>query len=292
MPLQRIDEKPFQVVAEVSAFNQHAYELFAEPLVRSLSNEYAAELGRWFHPQRLQRWAFSDLNPWLAWLGPAAECVKAQRKPANKEQVFRRFEHLAAELVSASLDYCRDLRDATAEALFFQTYGTIYGLTSTEEVAQTAGSNGGERQKLLLLQDALASISKGGYAQALSRAGHLLSSKGTPLPLAQLEFVEALKQKHPDLLPDLTPYERRIIAGKQDLICRYEPEKALAALPQLLSDPTDRQRFITLLDAVTADVQGKAKDLHITDAQTAMLKRIHQVVSAGKMSATAARRSS
>src|SRR5215831_8298958 len=35
---QRADEKPFEAVAAVSEFNQRAYELFAQPLVRSLSN--------------------------------------------------------------------------------------------------------------------------------------------------------------------------------------------------------------------------------------------------------------
>ena len=70
--LQRIDEKPFEAVAAISEFNQRAYELFAQPFVQAMSNEFAASMGRRFHPLRLQRWAFSDLNPWLAWLAPAA----------------------------------------------------------------------------------------------------------------------------------------------------------------------------------------------------------------------------
>src|SRR5207245_10413094 len=78
---QRVDEKPFEAVSAISEFNQRAYELFAQPLIQSMSNEMTAKLARQYHPLRFQRWAFSDLNPWLAWLGPAAQAVKAQRSP-------------------------------------------------------------------------------------------------------------------------------------------------------------------------------------------------------------------
>ena len=83
---ERVDEKPFEAVAKLSEFNQSAYELFAQPLVQSLANEAAAEVAREFHPLRVQRWAISDLNPWLAWLPAAADAVKAQRKPVGAGQ--------------------------------------------------------------------------------------------------------------------------------------------------------------------------------------------------------------
>ena len=98
---QRADEKAFEPVAEVSEFNQRAYESFVQPLVQSLSNDYSARLSRWFHPMRFQRWVFSDLNPWLAWLGPAADMVKAQR--ATDEQ-------RAAVLASGADDVGADQR--------------------------------------------------------------------------------------------------------------------------------------------------------------------------------------
>src|SRR5678810_970387 len=69
---QRKDEKPFKAVAAVSEFNQHAYELFAQPAVKAMANEATAKVRREFHPLRFQRWALSDLNPWLAWVGRAA----------------------------------------------------------------------------------------------------------------------------------------------------------------------------------------------------------------------------
>ena len=85
----RADEKPFEAVAAISEFNQRAYELFLQPLVQATSTEYAAKLRRQFHPLRLQRWAMSDLNPWLGWLGPAAE-IGARRSAQPVEPGQRR----------------------------------------------------------------------------------------------------------------------------------------------------------------------------------------------------------
>ena len=85
-PLQRQDERPFEAVQTISEFNQRAYELFLRPFVKATSNESTAKLLRDFHPLRARNWALSDMaNPWLAWLGPAAEAVKAQRVTASAD---------------------------------------------------------------------------------------------------------------------------------------------------------------------------------------------------------------
>jgi pimeloyl-ACP methyl ester carboxylesterase len=124
----RADEKPFEAVSAVSDFNQRAYELFARPLIEAMANDYSAKLGREFHPLRFQRWAISDLNPWLWWLGPTAEIIKQQRQAAPADSALRKTEKMMAELTSASLDYYRALRDAISEAAFFQIYGNLFSL--------------------------------------------------------------------------------------------------------------------------------------------------------------------
>ena len=65
---ERRDEKPFEAVAQVSNFNQRAYEMFARPFVQAMSNERSAKMLRIMHPLRVQNWAVSQFNPWLAWL--------------------------------------------------------------------------------------------------------------------------------------------------------------------------------------------------------------------------------
>ncbi len=279
--LKRADEKPFEAVSEIAELNQRAYELFARPLVQQMSNELTAELGRDFHPMRFQRWAVSDLNPWLEWLGPAADLIRSQRRATSPEQTFRRVETMVAELVGASLDYYRDIRDATSEALFFQTYGNLFSLylADKHKAEERRLAPPSDPRQLPFVREALASIAEGGYPEALTRAGYLLARHGEPLPLARLELKEKLLEEYGDILPDLPRDEARRIRGEQEIICRYEPEKAIASLPELLRDPADRVRFLTLLKRIVTDRRIQAAGA--TDGQREMLSRIRGVLGEG-----------
>jgi hypothetical protein len=272
--LQRADEKPFEAVAAISEFNQRAYELFAQPLVQSLGNEVTAKLSRQMHPLRLQRWAFSDLNPWLAWLGPAAEAVKAQRRPASGDSPNARVERMLSDAVSASLDYYREVRDATSEATFFQTYGSVFSLylADKHEADERAAELAAEPRDLPFVKEALASIEEGGFAEALARVGSLLARRGAPLPLARLALKQELATEYRDLLPDLAPDEWRRIRGEQDIIVRYEPERAIAALPKLLSKRGDRDRLVKLVRSLLAD--ERMRRFEPTTEQLAMIESL------------------
>jgi pimeloyl-ACP methyl ester carboxylesterase len=289
---KRADEKPFEAVAAISEFNQRAYELFAQPLVQSLSNDLSAKVARQFHPLRVQRWAFSDLNPWLAWLGPAAEVVKAQRRPGAKDSVAQRIERAASEAISASLDYYRAMHDAQSEATFFQTYGNVFALyLADKHEAETALlAKAAEGRDLPFVQDALAAIEEGGYAEALARVGYLLARKGEPLMLSTLAMKEEMIQEYKALLPSMTRDQWRRIRGEQEIIARYEPERAIATLPMLLADPRDRERLMTLISRLLADERiRRAKPSAAQKAMLATLGRALAVKGAGKRTGAARR---
>jgi pimeloyl-ACP methyl ester carboxylesterase len=276
---KRADEKPFEAVAEISEFNQRAYELFAQPLVQSMSNEFTAKLARQFHPLRTQRWAFSDLNPWLAWLGPAAEMVKTQRKPIANDAPLRQWERVGSEVISASLDYYREIRDATSEAMFFQTFGNMFSLYLADKREAGVTEGVADPRELPLVKEALASIEEGGYAEAITRVAALLARRGEPLPLARVALKKELVEEYADLLPKLDPHEWRRLRGEQEIIVRYEPERALATLPLLLADSGDRERLITLVRRLLADERvQRTKPL---PEQVAMLKAIAGVLRVG-----------
>ena len=276
--LERADEKPFEAVAALSEFNQRAYELFAQPFVQAMSNEAGAKLSRQFHPLRFQRWAFSDLNPWLAWLGPAAQAVKAQRQPAVADNPNSKLEKMMSEGISASLDYYREMRDANSEAAFFQTYGNVFSLylADKHEALQHAAESAAGPLELPFVKEALASIEKGGFAEALARVGSLLARRGAPLPLARLALKQELATEYQDLLPDWAPDEWRRIRGEQDIIVRYEPEKAIATLPKLLSKRGDRERLITLVRRLLAD--ERMRRFKPTTEQLAMIENIGETL--------------
>jgi pimeloyl-ACP methyl ester carboxylesterase len=276
---ERADEKPFKTVEDIADFNQDAYELFARPLIQALSNEGTAELLRTLHPLRTQHWGISDLNPWLAWLGPMAATAKACRQSVGQDAPARRLERMSSELISASLDFYREMRDAVSEVLFYQTYGNLFSFYAGDESSSKgeAGAQSAAEIDDEFKKRALAAIAKGGYPEAVARVFSLLARPGVPFPLAQLHLKRQLAEKFADLLPNTTHEQQRRIRGVQDLIVRHNPARALSTLPQLLAKPADRARLQTLLERVMAE-EG-VQQLNIVPPQLEMLRRIRKLLS-------------
>jgi len=277
---ERADEKAFEAVTVVSDFNQRAYELFAQPLVQAMSNEASAKLQQTFHPLRAQRWMFSDLNPFLAWLKPVADMVRAQRKELGPEAPARKAERAMVELTSAALDYYRAVRDATSEAAFFQVYGNMFAfnLADRSEAEARREAPAVEPRELPVVKEALAALEHGGYPEAIARLGALLARKGEPLPLERLHLKHELIEDYRDMLPAAKPDEWRRIRGEQDIIVRYEPERALETLPALVTDAGDRDRLVALYQRLLAD--KRFQGLQPTEEQLAMLGRAREVLRA------------
>jgi pimeloyl-ACP methyl ester carboxylesterase len=269
--LERRDEKPFEVVATVSALGEQAYTLFVRPFVRPLVNEGTAELGRVFHPLRWQRWTLSDLNP-LLWPLPAlAAAVKAGRRAAPLDNPCRRLEQEASDVITAGLNLYRDLRDATMETLFFQMYGPPALLGVVPESSPEGQPAGRDPRELPLVQDALAAIGTGGYPEAMALIGALLSRGAGRIPLARLELVERFIRGD-ETLSRLPADSVRRIRAEQAVVAELEPERGLASLPKLLADPAERQWVLSVLDEAAAAVEPTAE-------QQVMLDRIRGVLS-------------
>src|SRR5512134_803305 len=277
---ERADEKAFEAVTVVSDFNQRAYELFAQPLVQAMSNEAFAKMQQTFHPLRAQRWMFSDLNPLLAWVKPVADMVRSQRRTLGPDAPARKAERAMVELTSASLDYYRAVRDAMSEAAFFQVYGNMFNfnLAGQHEAAQRRQAPSADLREMPVVKEALAAIERGGYAEAIARLGALLARKGEPLPLERLQLKHELVEDYRDMLPAVKPDEWRRIRGEQDIIVRYEPERALETLPALVTDAGDRDRLVALYQRLLAD--KRFQGLQPTDEQMTMLKRAGEVLRA------------
>ncbi|UCG96529.1 MAG: DUF3141 domain-containing protein [Burkholderiales bacterium] len=274
----RQDEKAFEAVATISEFNQRAYELFARPLMQAIGNEYVAQVSRTFHPLRVQRWSWSDFNPWMSWVGPAAQWVRASRTAVGSEAPARTMEAAGAAAIGASLDYCRQVRDALSEATFFQVYGSFFGayLADGERPRRAVPA---DARELPYVQEALANIRSGGFAAAVARAAVLLARRGTFLPLARLSRNRQLIEEYADVLPAMTPDHWRRLRGEQEIVVDYAPQDAIATLPDLLSEPGDRARFGQLFERLLEDPRIVGQG--VTEEQQTMLTRIDGVLGAG-----------
>ncbi len=232
-----------------------------------------AELGRVFHPLRWQRWALSDLNPWLWGLPALASVVKAGRQAAPPDNPYRRIEKAGSETITAALDLYRDLRDAAMEALFFQIYGPPAVLGVAPESVPEARPAERDPRKLPLVQDALAAIGTGGYPEAMALIGALIGKEARGIPLARLELVDHFLRSD-DVLSRLPADAVRRVRAEQAVVAELEPERGLQSLPKLLADPADRRRALAVLDEAVAAVE-------LTPEQRAVLDRVRGVLGAG-----------
>jgi pimeloyl-ACP methyl ester carboxylesterase len=275
---ERLDEKPFQAVAAVSEFNQRAYELFLQPFVQATSDEFLATMMQRFHPLRVQRWAFSDSNPWLAWLPGAAQFVKENRQALPADNPLRRAETSLVDLASATLEYYRALRDAFTEAAFFHIYGNLFSLyIADKEKALAPEAQVVEPRELPVVKEALASIDKGGYPEAFARVGFLVTRRGD-VPLSRLEAGQQMVKDYEEFLPAVPLEQMRRTAGEQEIIATYEPDKAIATLPALLPRREERARLLTLLERLENDERVRHDGL--TAEQRAMLARVRKALGA------------
>ena len=101
------------------------------------------------------------------------------------------------------------------------------------------------------------------------------------MPLSRLEMRDEMAKDYAELLPEAPRDELRRIRGVQEIIVRFEPEKALETLPTLLSDANDRARMIKLFQAVVNDPRIRRQGF--TVGQELAIGRIRRVLGAGPM---------
>lgn len=272
--LERKDEKPFEVVAALSAANERLYRLFVRPFLRPLINEGAAAWRRAFHPLRVQRWAVSDLNPLLWPLGALAAAVRSARQAAPPDNPFRVAEKAAATEITAGLDLYRDLRDAAMEAAFFQIYGGLVALGAVDKVAAGTSPAAVDPRSLPLVRQALDAIGTGGYPEAVALIGALLGKGAGPFQLTWLEVIDRLIRSD-EILSRLPDEQIRQIRAEQGVVAELEPERGLRSLPALLATAEDRRRVLALLDESVAPRE-------LTPDQQTTLARIRAVLESGR----------
>ena len=246
----RVDEKPFEAVAALSELTERADELLVRPIVRQLSPEWLAKLRRELHPLRVQRWAISDRNPVLGWLPSVASSVRSARRPRRADNVLNGIEHTASECVSAGLDLYRDLRDAAAEAAFFQVYGNLLSLNVAEQQRVIRRATRFDPRSVAAVRQVLDTIEQGSAAEGFVRIGLLMAKAGGgKRKLAQMERVrELIAPAH--VLDRVSEDEFRRLMHEETIVVEFEPARAKRALPKLLRTAADRRHAHALLDVM------------------------------------------
>jgi hypothetical protein len=272
--LERRDEKPFELVEELSTINEKLYAIYERPFIRSLVTEKTAETGRNLHPLRVQRWLFSDLNPFMRPVRKIASNVKADRQPVSKDNPFYKLEKAWSEIISASLNEYRDLRDATSEAAFFQKFGPMITLGFSGDVKPSIQVEAKvDPRELPYVKEALSAIDQGGYPEAVARIGALVGQYAGAIPLDRLEMADKFVRSD-KVLSKLSADQIRKLQSDAGVMILLEPQRTLEALPRLLTVDEDRERVLSTLKWGLS-IEG------IMPEQRDMINRIIDVINAG-----------
>ncbi len=260
----RMDEKPFEAVAAVSELTERAYELLVRPMLREMVPEWAAKTARAFHPLRAQRWMFSDKNPMLAGLPYLAFSARSGRRAASESNPLRQREKLASDLITASLDLYRDLRDAAREAAFYQIYGSLVSLQVADQRAEIRRDAKFDPRQVLAVRQVLETLEDGDLQEGLTRMALLLAKEGGGTrELSQMARAREILAPARGIKP-MSEDEVRRLLHEETIVTEFEPERARQSLPRLIRTREERKIARAYLDRVESG-------LPLNDRQRALL---------------------
>jgi Protein of unknown function (DUF3141) len=237
------EEKPLELVDRVAQINQGLFDAFVSPWVRMFSSAWSASALRIFNPVRIERWAFSDLNPAMLWVKAMAAFVRDNRRPAPPDNPFVKLERKMSKQIIDVLGR-RGPRPISREQ---------------EEL---------RRRKRKAVEDA---IDHGTVVDAWAR---LLLYVRPPRDAADQRPFNMVRRLIEEVKPESTPsfQSLRESLKRQAFVLALDEERALAALPKLAPDMAQRQRGFDVAKKVMK-ARGK-----LTPQQHERLQRIAVVL--------------
>ena len=270
------DEKAFLAVRQVSEAADLLYRSFASPWIRMANNDATAEWLRQLHPLRMQRYWFSDRNPWMAPVKTWAEEIKkaGNRRPAAPDNPFCTWESYWSQSMVAGLNLYRDVRDAACETLFKALYENPW----MQMVADFAGSVAPDNEKELeemRRRDAerwRKNMTSGEFADAMVRiflaigfADRVAGRKGYQT-IGRI-FAKSARMRQ------LEPEDLRQIVREQSRIVQTDADQAIATLTELLPSEQDREEALTMIQQAVETIGRK-----LEPQEQAVLERIQALL--------------
>jgi pimeloyl-ACP methyl ester carboxylesterase len=246
----RDDEKMFATVSRLSEMASEVYDMGVRPMVQAGFSGRTAEFLRKTHPSRVQRRIFADENPAMKFVAQAADNVAKARQPADRANPFLGLEKVWADSVVQTFDFWRDIRDAAYEMTFFGIYGQPGMLRlGAPNAYQRKRMDPGELAHLPEVEEILLAIDRGGFEVAVIRMLILIAESRGAVRRDRLErSAKVLSKDEP--FASLGAEKRNALIREQTIVVEFAPERAMATLPDLLTDFEDRQRAIDTVEFI------------------------------------------
>ena len=245
------DEQAFYSVMAISNANDTLYRMFFAPWIRLTINEVTAEILRQWHPMRVQRYLFSDLNPWLIPINMWASIIKSDHRRCRlrENNSFRKMERHMANAVYYSLDACRHIRDRFAEQWFKAVYESPWMRFFHPFVPADALKAEEARLEELRRRDAdkwRRYMSMGGFPEAVMRIFLAVGFADQKISRDGFQRVGRLIRGN-RRLRDIQEAELERLVRIQARILQTDTDAAIDALPLLLSSSKDRRAALEML---------------------------------------------
>ena len=233
------DERCFAGVARLSETNLGLYRTTLQPLVRAAVNDTTAEWLRRLHPLRMSYDIFSDRNPFMSLLPPAARWVRENRRPVDPDNPFLKWQEAFSDLVVKSLDAYRDWRDMMTEQAFFAFYGqpwfqALVGLRATDDPPRRhPGKEPFHLERVARRKkELLAAIEKGGPREAMLRGMLYVNMPEKVVDEREFEVIRRFRAGHVGSLP-LSEFKE--VLRDQFYMLLLDEKRAIAAIPRLMA---------------------------------------------------------
>jgi tellurite resistance protein len=236
------DEAAFEPVAAISQANDAAYRQWMQPWMRLAANPWLAEWSRQCHPLRVQRYAWSDLNPWSWPVALGSHYVRQHRQPAEASNPCVALETGFSQMIAAALDGFRDTRDHAQEWLFKTLFNNPWtkfwwGASPAEDPEQAAAAEAALRRRERA--QARRQVARGGFAEAVVRIVIAVAGVDRILDKRELETGLSLFRRHPQV-QHLSVAEIKEMVNTQAHVLSVDPKAAIEGLALMLSDPKER----------------------------------------------------
>jgi hypothetical protein len=253
------DARRFETVSRVSEINEGLYRTFVAPWVQPWSNDATAEALRYMQPHRAQHFFLSDMNPAMRALGPLAEAVREDRRPAAPDNPFLAWQKMVSDQIVQSLDLYREARDSASEAMFQAVYDSpvvqaLAGLRSAAAEAPKPRVRDMAREALIEKKFAAikARVAQGGFNEGLIRILAYTGLEDMRIDARSFRMLETIHSEY-SLVTPISFREFQELVKDQCYMVLLDEERALATLPKLLpSDEARRQALELAFRVATA----------------------------------------
>ncbi len=238
------DETDFSVVSKISEANDNMYQLLMRPWVKFWTTELSAEMIRYLHPLRTQRYMFADINPLMRPLKNIASITRQNRKPAAADNPFTAMEKVFSEYVENVLNIYRDYRDLHQEELFQQIYASDW-LRCLFPPVQNEPLKDIPEHEHVDYDKRLQAMTQGGVAEGLIRIYMATARINQGVKRQHFEIGEEIAKTH-KILSKLRPSRFKKIMHEQTAILQADEDKAIKALSVLIKDKDDRMEALSI----------------------------------------------